>query len=347
MKKINKNFFVLSFLIVALLSFTMGVYADEVRQTITATLAKDININYDGEEYVPRDAVNNVVYPILYNGTTYLPIRAVATMFGKNVDWDGKTQTVILTSSDYVGTDEYKPETELNDNLRTANAFKLDSKMKGTVGEYNEALNLDDNYDYFQFSVSEPGIVYFTVEADFETGLVFELRDAYDEILADERISETGIIKFESPFEPGSNYFVSVRAEDKSAYKIENTFESLNNPSENNNDELSNARDIPFDTFVKGTFDGYAGKGYRDETDFYKFDEPLSGLTIELNHTGFDYIRVHLYNTYGELLESYDSEMGKLNVTYQGDPEWGKLGFMSLHGGYVDGYQVYNLKLTK
>lgn len=38
--------------------------------------------------------------PFTYEGTTYLPIRAVAEAVGKDVSWDGKTQTVTLSSQD-------------------------------------------------------------------------------------------------------------------------------------------------------------------------------------------------------------------------------------------------------
>ena len=34
--------------------------------------------------------------PFTYNGTTYLPVRAVAEAVGKDVTWDGATKTVYL-----------------------------------------------------------------------------------------------------------------------------------------------------------------------------------------------------------------------------------------------------------
>jgi len=42
------------------------------------------------------------VYPILYNGTTYLPVRAISGLVDLPVDWDGDTRTVILGSSSAV-----------------------------------------------------------------------------------------------------------------------------------------------------------------------------------------------------------------------------------------------------
>jgi hypothetical protein len=45
-----------------------------------------------------RDTNGNRVAPIVYSGTTYLPIRAVGQIFGCGVTWDSATRTVILTS---------------------------------------------------------------------------------------------------------------------------------------------------------------------------------------------------------------------------------------------------------
>ncbi|MDY3617839.1 copper amine oxidase N-terminal domain-containing protein [Agathobaculum sp.] len=38
--------------------------------------------------------------PVIQNGRTYLPIRAVAEMYGYSVSWDGKTNTVIINNDD-------------------------------------------------------------------------------------------------------------------------------------------------------------------------------------------------------------------------------------------------------
>lgn len=56
----------------------------------------NIKIFIDGTELVPKDANGNTVEPFIMNGTTYLPVRAVANAFGKDVDWNGETQTVYL-----------------------------------------------------------------------------------------------------------------------------------------------------------------------------------------------------------------------------------------------------------
>ncbi|MBQ3379743.1 MAG: copper amine oxidase N-terminal domain-containing protein [Clostridia bacterium] len=64
---------------------------------ITAQLRPDFTIIINGAKQTFTDANNVTVYPVLYNGTTYLPLRAVGNSLGMDVGWDGATQTVTLT----------------------------------------------------------------------------------------------------------------------------------------------------------------------------------------------------------------------------------------------------------
>ena len=67
--------------------------------TETATLTyKDIKISIDGQLIQPTDAQGNAVDPFIIDGTTYLPLRAVAGALGCDVAWDGATGTITLTS---------------------------------------------------------------------------------------------------------------------------------------------------------------------------------------------------------------------------------------------------------
>jgi len=56
----------------------------------------DIKICIDGNYITPKDANGTIVEPFAINGTTYLPVRAVASALGKEVAWDGETSTVFL-----------------------------------------------------------------------------------------------------------------------------------------------------------------------------------------------------------------------------------------------------------
>lgn len=67
------------------------------------TVEKNIQVYYtgiklvvDGVQITPKDANGSTVEPFTYNGATYLPVRAVGDAIGKQVRWDGNTQTVYI-----------------------------------------------------------------------------------------------------------------------------------------------------------------------------------------------------------------------------------------------------------
>ena len=75
---------------------------------------RDIKISLDGKVLDLRDAQGNVVEPFKFNGTNYVPVRALAENLGLNVAWDGANATVVLTSTQDSGAgDEAVSETLL------------------------------------------------------------------------------------------------------------------------------------------------------------------------------------------------------------------------------------------
>ena len=60
----------------------------------------DVKIVADGAPIVPRAGGDSgtAVEPFVWNGTTYLPLRAAAAALGITVGWDGATSTISLTS---------------------------------------------------------------------------------------------------------------------------------------------------------------------------------------------------------------------------------------------------------
>lgn len=57
---------------------------------------KNIKIMLNGKEVVPTDSNGNSVEPFIIEGTTYLPVRGIASALGLNVKWDAETSTVKL-----------------------------------------------------------------------------------------------------------------------------------------------------------------------------------------------------------------------------------------------------------
>ena len=102
MKKLNNlKWFTLGVIVAALVALTV-VPAIAASRQVQATLTyRDIKIVLDGNELVPKDVNGNIVEPFLIDGTTYLPLRAIAGALGLDVDWDGGTSTVTLESESY------------------------------------------------------------------------------------------------------------------------------------------------------------------------------------------------------------------------------------------------------
>ncbi len=97
----------------------------------------EINIYHNGEEFICSDVNGNRVYPILREGTTFLPIRSIGTLFGKKIHWDNLTQTATLTTAVQDNVAEY-----LTDSVNNTAALPdttVDLTVKGTA-EVNGVL---------------------------------------------------------------------------------------------------------------------------------------------------------------------------------------------------------------
>ena len=98
--------------------------------------------------------------PFIYNGTTYLPVRAVGEVFGKNVSWDGNTKTVYIgenpNQKNYLMT--VCPPYE-SKKISIDDTFKIAGKTYANgfaIGLSGEALfNLDGKYSIMEFDLGK------------------------------------------------------------------------------------------------------------------------------------------------------------------------------------------------
>lgn len=88
--------------------FAAGAQAAGVSE-ITATISPNIKVQVDGTNRDFYDAGGTQVFPVVYNGTTYLPVRAIGELMGKNVNWDQATLTVTLSSPRTAGSVQGTP----------------------------------------------------------------------------------------------------------------------------------------------------------------------------------------------------------------------------------------------
>lgn len=142
--------------------------------TATATSKRSIQvedgigITLNGARFTPRDAAGKQVPVFLYNGTTYVPVRAISEAMGMDVSFNSATRTVQLTTADrtasqqdassasgnYISADRAK-QIALNDaGVKEANAVFLranldwdDGRMKYEVEFYSGTTEYDYDID--------------------------------------------------------------------------------------------------------------------------------------------------------------------------------------------------------
>ena len=126
----------------------------------------DIQLYVDGFKVNPTDANGTKVEPFIYNGTTYLPVRAVGKAIGKDVTWDGQKKIVYL--GDVPGQSEnwltqcppYQTSgrmtkyTSENGKYFVMSGKKYtDGYVSDTPGKAYALFNLNGKYNKFEFTV--------------------------------------------------------------------------------------------------------------------------------------------------------------------------------------------------
>ena len=74
------------------LFLTTSYAANTYRKTITVT--SGVNVEFNNEAIDMTDANGKAVEAFIYNGTTYVPIRAGSNAFGADIGYDRNTQTI-------------------------------------------------------------------------------------------------------------------------------------------------------------------------------------------------------------------------------------------------------------
>lgn len=86
---------VISLVLVLVVVLTTTVFATVGSRT-AELFYNNIKVMINGKEVIPTDANGNTIEPFIIEGTTYLPVRGVASALGLNVGWDAETSTVLL-----------------------------------------------------------------------------------------------------------------------------------------------------------------------------------------------------------------------------------------------------------
>lgn len=98
-KKKSVKGFICGCLTTLMLVGLIGTAAATVGSQTATVDYNDIKVTLDGVPVELVDANGAPAEPFAIDGTTYLPVRAVANALGLGVDWDQATQTVKLSTS--------------------------------------------------------------------------------------------------------------------------------------------------------------------------------------------------------------------------------------------------------
>ena len=79
--------------------------------SVTAELSPNVPVRIDGVEQTFYNVQGEEVHPISYAGTTYVPIRAIGEIMGKNVNWDNSTNTATIAGERTTGATNGTPDT--------------------------------------------------------------------------------------------------------------------------------------------------------------------------------------------------------------------------------------------
>ncbi len=147
-----------------------GVSAAGVIQLVQCEIRPDFSVVVDGQERTFKNAQGEVVYPILYEGTTYLPIRAIGNLMGKTVYWyenekriELKDSTSTVTDADVIVNDQTGQQPE-NGEISLERAKEIALEKAGVDAEgvtFEKArLETDDGIRQYDIEFWKDGVEY-------------------------------------------------------------------------------------------------------------------------------------------------------------------------------------------
>ena len=175
-------------LAVAVIAFGLGNPAVAALVGKTIEVYTGVNIYIDDVKLNPTDVNGNPVEVFVYNGTTYLPVRAVGEAVGKIVQWEGKTNSVYLGSHtgdgpavwlqdlDYYTGKSWETESSMTDNLgkehtniihsnsNINNTYKLNGQYSMLSGTLFQQYQYRSDYHNTEFAVYGDGRLLYSAQ---------------------------------------------------------------------------------------------------------------------------------------------------------------------------------------
>ena len=194
----NKKSFVMGFLTAVILlglavpALAAGSYAKWDNVFV------GVSIVIDGETLEPKDVNGNIVDAVIYEGTTYLPVRAVAQALGAEVGWDQETRTVYLdTGKPAEAPEQNEPEPDAPPQgedayVGTYRFSSVDGISAELYAEYAE-IEPEEARNLFVLELLPEGKALFTVDGE-TLGLTWSVEGETLYLTAEEETVEATIL---------------------------------------------------------------------------------------------------------------------------------------------------------
>ena len=88
---------------------------------VTGYSKADVLVMYDFEVQTFKDANGVTIYPLNYNGSTYLPIRAISSLMDEPITWDGAAKKICIATGKKKATVEEPAAEEPEEERRLRN----------------------------------------------------------------------------------------------------------------------------------------------------------------------------------------------------------------------------------
>lgn len=152
--------------VLALLTTTMIVVGSLGLSAYGASVSKTLQAYYGTSKIIiDGKDVTNTIEPFIVDGTTYIPLRAVANAFNKKVEWNALTSTANITEDLTQVNQYYQAEIlkrdvkiiELESKVKSLEK-ELESKKEITLSDLQKQLNNDyDEYRDIKFDITLSG----------------------------------------------------------------------------------------------------------------------------------------------------------------------------------------------
>ncbi len=147
MKKIIKVL-VTSFLMA--FAFTTAITSQDKLVQSNIQIYSGVDVYINNQLLNMRDANGEPIEAFIYNDSTYLPIRALADAFDKEVSWNGETSTVYINDSTYVPIIMYHHFDTVIANDMVVSPEKFDIHMAALKSAGYNAITFDMLIDYVE-----------------------------------------------------------------------------------------------------------------------------------------------------------------------------------------------------